>query len=116
MSEKELNMKKKTCGNCTHYKGGFCIYGDPFEVKKDDVFCDDRFFELINCTNGDVIRQGGNEALIRYKNEHKCDICAYAAPLDHAPACRRPDGKTCRDGVLMWLNAPAESKTERKEQ
>lgn len=60
-------------------------------------------------TNGDRIRQGGDYALAHFKSEHRCDVCAYAAPIDTAPACRRPEGKICFDGMLAWLNTPAES-------
>ena len=102
-------MNNKTCGECKHHKEKchcekFCCYAgesdfcDEFEPAKKQII-----------TNGDRIRQGGNRALAQFKSEHKCDVCAYAAPLDHAPACLRPDGKVCYDGFLAWLNAPAES-------
>lgn len=59
-------------------------------------------------TSGDKIRQRGNQALLDYRSNHKCDICIYAAPIDSTPACTRPDGKSCMDGMEAWLNAPAE--------
>ena len=81
-------------------------------IRATDVVMCCPFYELRPLTNGDVIRQGGDHALLRFRYEHRCDICAYAAPIDDAPACRRPDGKVCSDGLLEWLNAPAENNTE----
>ena len=104
-------MERKTCGECRIYDHFYnlCVIGgniEPTETAKD---C----FEPKVITNGDRIRQGGNGALAEFRSEHKCDVCAYAAPLDRAPACRRPDGKVCYDGILAWLNAPAESEVEK---
>lgn len=60
-------------------------------------------------TNGDMIRKGGDYALAHFKSKHRCDVCAYAAPIDTVPACRRPDGKVCFDGRIAWLKMAAES-------
>lgn len=107
-------MSNKTCGECRHLESiepmGLCkTTGKPLCLSKLPA-CSN--FEQKVITNGDVIRQGGDKALAHFKSEHKCDTCAYAAPLDHAPACLRPEGKSCFDGMLAWLNAPAESNTE----
>ena len=61
-------------------------------------------------TNGDVIRQGGDEALMLFKKKHKCDCCVYI----HNGNCTEPvDRKDrCADGLKQWLNAPAESEGE----
>ena len=100
MSEKSND---KTCGECK-FNGVDC------RCEADEKACGE--FVQKTITNGDVIRQGGNRALAEFKSEHKCDTCAYAAPLDHAPACQRPEGRSCFDGMLEWLNAPAESEGE----
>lgn len=60
-------------------------------------------------TNGDVIRQGGNDALAEFKSKLSCEVCAYANTDCYAPAGRPSD---CKSGVLAWLNAPAEIKAE----
>lgn len=107
-------MKTKTCGECKHLNRelAFCrACGAKWLRDIDGANC--KYFEKQTPpTNGDVIRQGGDRALAHFKSEHKCDVCAYAAPLDHAPACQRPEGKSCFDGMLEWLNAPAESERE----
>jgi hypothetical protein len=96
-------MKTKTCGECRHFREEdfkeMCLWKDQSREA-----CAD--FEPP--TKGDKIRQGGNYALAQFKHEHPCDVCTYAAPIDAAPACLRPDGKNCFDGMLAWLNAPAE--------
>jgi hypothetical protein len=101
-------MSEKTCGECKYYNDAM-FHCEKFDCMTEDGWscpgCEEK--EKPKPTNGDVIRQGGNDALAHFKSEHRCDICAYAAPLDHAPACQRPDGKVCYDGMLAWLNAPA---------
>ena len=97
-------MSNKLCGECKYHNpiSGICIKLGKKPSKT-----------LPSCpyrpTNGDRIRQGGDYALAHFKSEHRCDVCAYAAPIDTAPACRRPEGKICFDGVLEWLNAPADA-------
>lgn len=94
-------MENKTCGECRKFKNircGHCEKNHPaciaFEAK---------------LTNGDVIRQGGNEALIAYSDKIYCDVCAYCDVSDNAFAhCHCPEGKECEDGRLAWLNAPAD--------
>ena len=109
-------MKNKTCGECRYYHPilkheGVCTATS--ELRKTCDFTRGcaiaGVYPKPSPTNGDVIRQGGNGALAEFKSEHKCDTCAYAAPIDTAPACRRPKEKTCLDGMIAWLNAPAES-------
>lgn len=100
-------MKNKTCGECRFYNEdfNFCLHWRYVDITESSGICN--YFAPL--TNGDVIRQGGDRALAHFKSEHKCDVCAYAAPIDTVPACQRPDGKVCYDGILDWLNAPAES-------
>ena len=112
-------MKNKICGECKYryaYRddedcNGRCKLFPTYRIPSNKPSCS-KFEPIPPPTNGDVIRQGGDKALAHFKSEHKCDTCAYAAPIDAAPACRRPDGKVCSDGMLAWLNAPAESNTE----
>ena len=103
-------MKNKTCGECKHFEldeiAAIC-HKHCLICNDDAPACED--FEPKVISNGDRIRQGGDYALAHYKSEHRCDVCAYAAPLDHAPACRRPDGKVCFDGMIAWLKMAAES-------
>ena len=101
----------KTCGECKHLNRelAFCrACGAKWLNDSDGANC--KYFEkLTPPTNGDRIRRGGNQKLLGYRSTHKCDICIYAAPIDVTPACNRPDGKSCMDGMESWLNAPAES-------
>lgn len=105
-------MSNKTCGECKCYDmhGGCNKLKNTLWIHSTNIACIK--FEAKNSTNGDRIRQGGDYALAHFKSEHRCDVCAYAAPIDTAPACRRPEGKICFDGMLAWLNAPAESEME----
>ena len=111
-------MENKTCEGCRSFPGMgyYCpIIGRFCDPNNEDP-CE--FFEKPfgrKPTNGDVIRQEGDQALLDYRSSHKCDVCIYAAPIDAAPACNRPDDKSCMDGVKAWLNAPAESNTESEE-
>lgn len=90
-------MKNKTCGECKHFKDGWCVYSDdPFEVEKDSPYCDDRFFApKPTLTNGDKIRQMSNEGIAAF-------VCGVLND-------RREE--TFRS-VLGLLNAPAESEVE----
>lgn len=103
-------MKNKTCGECQWYDHHhlLCVIGGDIKPTERAKDC----FVSANLTNGDRIRQGGDYALAHFKSEHRCDVCAYAAPIDTAPACRRPEGKICFDGMLAWLNAPADCVAE----
>jgi hypothetical protein len=104
-------MKTKTCGDCKHFMDGRCNYGDePFEVEKGSPYCDDRFFEPApKPTNGDVIRQGGDTALLAYRSNAACYHCSFRG----TESCKS-DFSNCKDGQLAWLNAPAEINTERE--
>ena len=108
MSEK---MKNKTCGECRHLESiepmGLCkTMVKPLCLSKLPA-CSN--FEQKVITNGDIIRQGGDEALIAYSDKIYCDVCAYCDVSDNAFAhCHCPEGKECEDGRLAWLNAPAD--------
>lgn len=110
-----MKKKDKTCGECKYRYAyhhdedcnGRCKLAPTSRIPSEKPVCSD-FDPIPPRTNGDKIRQGGNRALVQFKSEHKCDTCAYAAPLDHAPACLCPEGKSCFDGMLAWLNSPVE--------
>jgi hypothetical protein len=61
-------------------------------------------------TNGDVIMQGGNRALVNFHLMGTCDTCTYynKEHTNHNDICLCPPKKTCADGIEAWLNAPAE--------
>jgi hypothetical protein len=107
-------MNTKTCGTCTHYKDGFCTYGDdPFEVKKDDVFCDDRFFEPKKLTNGDVIRQMSNEELAElFALSFMCDTCLLKDVECVGDGATERTYAYCHDKQLAWLNTPVKSEVK----
>lgn len=104
MKEKMSNV----CEECRYHKNNRCMLPCyTINHPAENSACH-RFEVKTPPTNGDVIRQGGDYALAHFKSEHRCNVCAYAAPIDTAPACRRPEGKVCFDGMLAWLNAPAD--------
>ncbi len=101
-------MSDKTCGECKHYilKMTHCKKYDCFAL--DDDRCED--FEQKVITNGDKIRQGGDKRLITFATEWSCFHCAYRNGIESK--CEKPKDKDCFDGMLAWLNAPAESEGE----
>lgn len=114
MLKMEEKLNNKTCGECRYFEPddiSACCEAVKIICNDNAPACKD-FEPKPKPTNGDVIRQGGDYALAHFKSEHRCDVCAYAAPIDTAPACCRPEGKICFDGILAWLNAPAESEGE----
>ena len=67
-------------------------------------------FEQKIITNGDVIRQGGDDALIDFADgirRRMCHYCVYAKDK----SCVDKTGD-CWEGIRAWLNAPAESEGE----
>lgn len=107
-------MNNKTCGECSWFSegGNRCKLFINQYIFGDRPACNNLKQKP---TNGDRIRQGGDYALAHFKSEHRCDVCAYYAPIDTAPACRRPEGKICFDGMLEWLNASADCVAENGE-
>ena len=97
-------MKNKTCGECLYYDAPFCDY-HAMKVASTRKSCDLFDSKEKPPTNGDVIRQGGNQALAEFKGKLSCEVCAYANTDCRAPAGRPSD---CKSGVLAWLNAPAD--------
>ena len=106
---KRLKMKNKTCGECRFFESKefiCCHSGDDVEAYF--IACSD--FEPMmehKPTNGDRIRQMSNEKLVRFKGARHCTFCAYCDQM--TDKCNRPIGGTCAEGILEWLNAPAES-------
>lgn len=93
-------MENKTCGECKHYIAmNRCVLLSKFV--QDDDFCGGYLPKLQPLTNGDVIRQGGNKALIEYYNTHECDICAYY----NTYMCNTAQ---CEEGKEAWLDQEAE--------
>lgn len=100
-------MTNKTCGECQWYDDQhlLCVVGG--DVEPTDCACDS--FIPIKFTNGDKIRQGSDKELVIYKHEWSCHVCIYHDEKNKGCHCRRPNEKTCLDGMIDWLNAPAGS-------
>ena len=102
-------MSNKTCGECKYLDGDrYCNFLD-FEPKPEMGGCAN--FEP-KPTNGDRIRHGSDKELVIYKHEWSCHVCIYHDEKNKGCHCRRPPEKTCLDGMIAWLNAPAESEVE----
>ena len=103
----------KTCGECKHFflnTEGYCKSNDGFEDAHNDACT---FFKPKSITNGDKIIAGGMRALAEFQQSCSCDTCAY---FDNGNPfrvrCGRPHDKTCTDGIIAYLNAPAESEVK----
>ena len=101
-------MGNKTCEECRFYFGqaNFCRLFAWECIEEDRSCCED--FSPV--TNGDVIRQGGDKRLITFATEWSCFHCAYRNGIESK--CGKPKDKDCFDGMLAWLNAPAESEVK----
>ena len=94
-------MANKTCGECKRHRID-CIVAAKAKA------CEE--FEPKAITNGDRIRQGGDDALIDYADgirRRMCHYCTFAKDT----SCVDKTGD-CWEGVRAWLNAPAESEVE----
>lgn len=97
-------MENKTCGECRYYKNNRCMLPCyTINHPAENAACH-RFEAKPQPTNGDKIWEGSDKKLVIYKKQWGCDICAY-----YKAGCKRPKDKMCIDGMLAWLNAPAES-------
>ena len=101
-------VRNKTCGGCKHYNIAMfhCEKFDCYAGEKEH--CED--FEPKTITNGDRIRQGGDEALIDFADgirRRMCHYCVYSKDK----SCVDKAGD-CWEGVRLWLNAPVESEGE----
>lgn len=101
-------MKNKTCGECKFHcaSGNFCSHhGIPWLTESNGA-CKD-FDPIPKPTNGEKIRQGGDDALIDFADgirRRMCHYCVYAKDK----SCVDKTGD-CWEGIRAWLNAPAES-------
>lgn len=98
----------KTCGECKHLNRdlAFCrACGAKWINIKDGTNC--KYFEQIQPpTNGDRIRQGGDDELIDFADgirRRMCHYCVYSKDK----SCVDKTGN-CWEGVRAWLNAPAD--------
>ena len=92
-------MKNKTCGECRFFESKefiCCHSGDDTEAHF--IACLE-FEPIPKPTNGDVIRQMSNEELAELI-DNSCKACAK-----DVTEC----DTECVNGILAWLNAPAES-------
>lgn len=98
----------KICGECKHYNAAM------FHCEKHDAMaephntCEDCTAKTI--TNGDKIRQGGDDALIDFADGIRRRMCHYCVYSKYK-SCVDKAGN-CWEGVRAWLNAPAESERE----
>lgn len=98
-------MENKTCGECQHCKDKQIIATcKHIGVVTGNVPACGKF-EPKPMTNGDKIRQGGDDALVKYRQKFICHVCAYRFD-------KKCNGAKCKDGLVAWLNAPAESEGE----
>lgn len=102
-------MNNKTCGECR-----YMLHKDTFEVCTHSMTETSMFDEACKHftppTNGDVIRQGGNDALIDFADGIRRRMCHYCA-FSKDKSCVDKTGD-CWEGIRAWLNAPAESEGE----
>ena len=107
-------MKNKTCGECKYYhaESKRCDLRKIIcNIQPTDTGC--ACFEqkpIPKLTNGDRIRQGGDDALIDFADgirRRMCHYCTFAKDK----SCVDKTGD-CWEGVRLWLNAPAESEVK----
>lgn len=102
-------MERKTCGDCIFYHGIYddcgvctlCETDETFDKTCDFVYACEKFQPKQPMTNGDKIRQMSNDDLAKIISRSICESCIYQ---DEDCDCTNHD-----DGILAWLNAPAES-------
>lgn len=96
-------MKNKTCGECNHYHPvwvheGVCKVTSDLKKTCDSSTACRSWSIKPKPTNGDKIRQCNNEELVEFIS---CSYCIYAY--------QDCSYKSCTEGRLSWLKAPAES-------
>ena len=99
-------MGSKTCRECKYHDKYSCLQ------LKNIVYISPTHLACIrfcpkNPTNGDCIRQGGDDALIDFADGIRRKMCHYCAFFTDK-SCVDKTGD-CWEGVKAWLNAPAES-------
>ena len=83
-----------------------CFFEQSGTFKADN--CED--FKPKVSTNGDKIRQGGDDELIDFADGIRRRMCHYCVYSKYK-TCVDKAGN-CWEGVRAWLNAPAESEVE----
>lgn len=99
-------MKNKTCGDCRYYEhpAGQCSKVIEYNnCHITDKACE--YFEPKQ-TNGDRIRQGGDDALIDFADGIRRKMCYFCAFFKDK-SCVDKTGD-CWAGIRAWLNAPAD--------
>ena len=100
-------MKNKTCGECKHCTNKKIIATcKHIGIVTSDIPACSKFEPQV-ITNGDRIRQGSDKELVIYKHQWDCFVCIFHDEENKKCHCHRPKDKTCMDGMLAWLNAPA---------
>lgn len=96
------NKTNKICGKCKEFveETQFCIYNE-FDTTADAESCD--FFE--RPTNGDKIRQGGDESLIDFADGIRKRMCHYCIFSQEKSCVNKTND--CWDGVRKWLKQEA---------
>jgi hypothetical protein len=93
-------MKNKTCGECEHCTNKKIIATcKHIGILTGDIPACSKFEPKV-ITNGDVIREGGNAAIVEFAWTDPCLHCAYSSGK-----CK---DKICKDGQIAWLNATAD--------
>jgi hypothetical protein len=100
----------KTCGNCRYYKNGKCYFNNTLVCAESIHPC---WYFNAQPTNGDRIRQGGDDALIEFADGVRRRMCHCCAFFKEKSCVDKTCG--CWEGVRLWLNAPAESEGEDEE-
>lgn len=97
-------MENKSCGKCRFLEGakiiGFCVKQGMPLCPSELPSCSK--FEQRVVTNGDRVRQMSNEELAEIISNVDCKICPACM------TCFKEENETCFDGMLTWLNAPAD--------
>jgi hypothetical protein len=100
-----MSKNDKTCGECKYYNDAM-FHCEKFDCMSEDGWscpdCEEK--EKPKPTNGDVIRRGGDKALLAYRSNAACYCCSFR----DTESCKS-DFSNCKDGQIAWLNSPAES-------
>lgn len=102
-----------TCGECQYYEHpiGQCLKVIEYNnCHITDEACE--YFEREVITNGDKIRQMSNEELNKFLTSFSlqgCKYCAYSQVDGDFVLCQKTKNNCCVDGLMDWLNSPAES-------
>lgn len=108
-------MKNKTCGECKDFPGmgHFCPLDSRLCNPNNENACE--FFagkikgsKRLKKTNGDLIISGGIIELKKFAVRYRFNPCAFCAFKTDEILCKG----SCNNGLMKWLNAPAESEGE----